>query len=57
MTPLLIGCIATERVQRLLFGAGRVFRGCVAASDAAACVCREELSAVVLVMGGGAPDP
>ena len=52
-----IGCSATDRVQRVLFGAGRVFRGCVAASDAAAWVCREGMPAVGLVVGGGAPDP
>ena len=51
------GCSATDRVQRLLFGAGRVFRGCAAASDAAAWVCREKMPAVGLVVGGGAPDP
>ena len=67
ITPLLIGCSATDRVRRDGTGAARR-NGCSATERVQClvhglretdleCVNGEQLSAVVLVVGGGAPDP
>ena len=47
ITPLLIGCSATEQVQCLLHGPCETDLECVNG---------KQLSAVMFVVGGGAPD-
>ena len=64
IAPLLIGCIATDRVYRDVTGAAPLARNRCEYFEAVwlrlilpVVVCREGVPAVVLVVGGGAPDP